>query len=169
VSDHERKFDDTSLERAIQALPRSQEPSRDLWPSLQAQLPRRQPRRSRFIWAAVAALAALYLSIWIRPEVSQVPIAQSSAPQVDTMTIESGLLNVYELEKAKQLANLSFTNPSINRQLAIWDGAVQQVRVALNYYPDEPRLLRQLDRLYRQQLNYLEELAMLDPQIAAFY
>lgn len=78
-------------------------------------------------------------------------------------------MNVYESQKAAQMAALGFTNPAVSRQLAVWDGAVQQVRGALSYYPEEPQLLLQLDRLYRQQLNYLETLAMIDPQVAAFY
>lgn len=160
--------DDAALERAIQALPRSQLPTRDLWPELQGQLPRRQARRKPLVWAAVAALAALYLSVWMRPDLGPAPLTTPVA-QVEASSAEISLLNVYESQKASQMAALNFTSPAVNRQLAAWDGAVQQVRGALSYYPEEPRLLLQLDRLYRQQLNYLETLAMLDPQVAAFY
>tara|TARA_R110001606_G_scaffold158271_3_gene301968 strand:+ start:253 stop:528 length:276 start_codon:yes stop_codon:yes gene_type:complete len=89
--------------------------------------------------------------------------------QLDAVSAEADLLNVYESQKATQFAALNFNNPAVNRQLAIWDGAVQQVRGALTYYPEEPQLLLQLDQLYRQQLSYLETLAMLDPQVAALY
>ena len=53
--------------------------------------------------------------------------------------------------------------------MAIWDGAIAQVRLALNFYPEEPPLLAQLDKLYRQQLAYLEQVAMTDPQLVAYY
>jgi len=161
--------EDDALDLAIQALPRSQSPSRDLWPQLQAQLPPRHARRAPWAWAAAAAVAALALSVWIRPDLGPGTISAPPLAQLDSPTAEHSLLNVYESQKAAQMGALNFSNPSVGRQLAIWDGAVQQVRGALSYYPEEPRLLRQLDRLYRQQLNYLETLAMVDPQVAAYY
>lgn len=160
---------DEALERAIQGLPRSQLPARDLWPELQTRLPRRQPRRARFAWVAAAALAALVFSVWLRPDLVPGAITTPPVAQLDSVTAEVSLLGVYESQKATQIAALNFTNPAVNRQLAIWDDAVQQVRGALSYYPEDPRLLLQLDRLYRQQLNYLGALAMLDPQVAARY
>ena len=114
-------------------------------------------------------MAALVLSIWIRPDLGPSSVTSPPLAQVDSPTAEHSLLNVYETQKASQMASLNFRNPSVSRQLAIWDGAVRQVRGALSYYPEEPRLLRQLDRLYRQQLSYLETLAMVDPQVAAYY
>lgn len=161
--------DDSALERAIQALPRSQLPARDLWPELQAQLPRRAPQRARFAWAAAAVLAALALGVWVRPDLVLGTATVTPLAQLDAASAQDSLMNMYESEKAAQLAALRFTSPSINRQLAVWDGAVQQVRSALSYYPEEPQLLLQLDRLYRQQLHYLETLAMQDPQVAALY
>lgn len=173
--------DDAALDRAIQALPSIQQPARDLWPELQArlqlrvqhreqqQVPQRKPQRARFAWAAAAALAALLLSVWMRPDLVPGTVTAPPVAQVDSVTAEASLLNVYESQKATQMAALNFTNPAVRRQLAIWDGAVQQVRGALIFYPEDPRLLLQIDRLYRQQLNYLETLAMLDPQVAAFY
>lgn len=160
---------DEALERAINALPRQRMPERDLWPELEARLPRRQPRRARIAWAAAAALMALYASVWLRPELPSEPVGAPSVATSYGATAESNLLNIFEEQKASQLAALSFQNPAINRQLAVWNGAVQQVRGALAYYPDEPRLLLQLDSLYRQQLDYLEGLAMLDPQVAELY
>lgn len=170
-SDHSATHapDDAALERAIQALPRSQLPTRDLWPDLLAQLPRRAPRRARLLWAAAAMLAALTLSIWVRPDLIPGTVTVPLVAQVDSITAEGSLINVYESQKATQLAALTFASPTVTRQLAIWDGAVQQVRGALTYYPEEPRLLLQLDRLYRQQLHYLETLAKLDPQVATLY
>ena len=162
-------LDDEALDRALQALPRSQLPARDLWPELQAQLPPRRARRAAWTWAAAAVVAALVLSVWIRPDLGPSNVTAPPVVQLDSPTAELSLLNVYESQKAAQMAALNLDNPSISRQLAVWDGAVQQVRSALNFYPEEPQLLLQLDRLYRQQLNYLETLAMVDPQVAALY
>lgn len=168
-SDKTQSSEDAALDRALQALPRNLQPPRDLWPELQAQLPRRAPQRARFAWVAAAALAALAISIWVRPDLAPVTVTAPPVAQVDSVSAEADLMNVYESQKATQFAALNFNNPAVSRQLAIWDGAVQQVRGALNYYPEEPSLLQQLNSLYRQQLNYLETLAMLDPQVAALY
>ena len=168
-SDNIQSPEDAALDRALQALPRSLQPARDLWPELQAQLPKRAPQRARFAWVAAAALAALAISIWVRPDLAPVTVTAPPVAQVESVSAEADLMNVYETQRTAQFAALNFNNPAVSRQLAIWDGAVQQVRGALNYYPDEPQLLLQLDRLYRQQLNYLETLAMLDPQVAAYY
>jgi hypothetical protein len=162
-------LDDEALDRALQALPRSQLPARDLWPELQAQLPPRRARRAAWTWAAAAVVAALTLSIWLGPDIGRGTVTATPVAQIDAARPEDNLIILYESQKATQLAALNFTSPAVSRQLAIWDGAVQQVRGALSYYPEEPRLLLQLDRLYRQQLNYLETLAMLDPQVAALY
>jgi ferric-dicitrate binding protein FerR (iron transport regulator) len=160
---------DETLERAVAALPRQRMPERDLWPELEARLPRRQPRRARIAWATAAALMALYAGIWLRPELpADIAVPPGVASSYEA-TAETHLLNIFEAQKANQLAALHFQNPAVSRQLAVWNGAVQQVRGALAYYPDEPRLLLQLDSLYRQQLDYLEGLAMLDPQVAEFY
>ncbi len=167
--DETRSPEDVALDRAIQTLPRSLQPARDLWPKLQAQLPRRAPQRARFAWVAAAAIGALVISIWVRPDLAPVSVPAPQVAQLDAVSAEADLLNVYESQKATQFAALNFNNPAVNRQLAIWDGAVQQVRGALTYYPEEPQLLLQLDQLYRQQLSYLETLAMLDPQVAALY
>lgn len=161
--------DDDALDLAIQALPRSQSPDRDLWPELEARLPRRAPRRAPLIWAAAAVLAALTLSIWVRPDPNPSSVTAPPVAQIDSRSAEIDLLNVYESQKATQLAALNFNNPAVYRQLAIWEGAVQQVRGALSYYPEQPQLLLHLNQLYRQQLNYLETLAMLDPQVVALY
>ena len=168
-SDKTQSPEDAALERALQALPKSLQPARDLWPELQAQLPRRAPQRERFAWIAAAALAALAISIWVRPDLAPVTVTAPPVAQVEPVSAEADLMNVYESQKATQLATLNFNNPAVRRQLAIWDGAVQQVRGASNYYPEEPQLLQQLNSLYRQQLNYLETLAMLDPQVAVLY
>lgn len=171
INDTQQSADarEQAFEHALAALPRQRMPQRDLWPELEARLPKRRPYKARMAWVAVAALFAVYVSVWVNPDPSTNLAPPAPIAQVDTQSTEARLLNVYEAQKASQLAGLQHNNPALQRQLAVWDGAVQQVRGALAYYPEEPRLLQQLDRLYRQQLNYLERLAMLDPQVAALY
>ena len=52
-----------------------------------------------------------------------------------------------------------------HQQLVIWDQAIAQVRRALQFYPDEPQLLSQLQQLYQQQLAYIKRATLQQPQL----
>ncbi|MCB1649197.1 MAG: hypothetical protein H7A05_09795 [Pseudomonadales bacterium] len=162
---------DEALERAIAALPRERQPGHDLWPALEARLtPRQSAWQGLAPWAAAAAIVLAAAGLWFQ-NLPAPPVAQNSAPSplLGGGDPVAELLSTYEREKGSQLASLPVSSPAIKRQLAVWDAAVGQVRQALQYAPGEPHLLAQLDRLYRQQLRYLEQLATIDPELIAYY
>lgn len=167
---------DDALDRAIAALPRERLPERDLWPELALRLPARQPAWKRAApWAVAAAIAIVASGLWFNQVPTSVPVAERTPPVQSpaqprvTNDPEAELLSTYERQKGAQLAALPANSPAVERQLAIWDGAIAQVRLALNFYPEEPQLLAQLNKLYQQQLAYLERVAMTDPQLVAYY
>lgn len=47
-------------------------------------------------------------------------------------------------------------------QLTTWERAIDQVSSALDYYPDDPQLLSQMQGLYEQQLGYLRLIGRVD-------
>ena len=44
------------------------------------------------------------------------------------------------------------------RQLLIWDKAQQQIELALQFQPDDQKLIQQLQRIQQQQLSYIAKL-----------
>lgn len=164
-----------ALDRALAALPRERMPERDLWPELALRLPPRVPLWKRATpWAVAAAIAVVASGLWFNPA-PPVPVADRTPPGLSPAQAEvrgdpvADLLSTYERQKGAQLAALPSNSPAIRRELAVWDGAIAQVRQALNYYPEDPQLIAQLSRLYQQQLGYLEQVAMTDPQLVAYY
>lgn len=154
---HSDESRDEALDRAVRALPRELAPERDLWPALAARLPARRQqrwRRQAGLWAAAAMLGALWLATLPAP----VPAPeQASSPMSDLaagVPVDALLRSVYESEQAAQLATLS---APVLPALAVWDDAIRQVHDALRFYPDDAYLLDQLDRLYRQRLQALQE------------
>ena len=69
------------------------------------------------------------------------------------LPLETQLQSIYETVHAAQLATL---NTPAHPELLVWDEAIDQVHEALRFYPDDPYLLDQLDRLYRQRLQTLQ-------------
>lgn len=157
--------DEVRLTQALDALARDIAPERDLWPELAQRLPEQNRTSTSPRWAAAAALAAIALSFWLIPSPPPEPVA-TTTPINSTA---ASLAVMYEQEKTTQMAMLSGVNPNIDRQLAIWDDAIEQVENALQYYPDQTQLLQQLNRLYQQQLHYLAGLSRLPPQVIALY
>lgn len=157
--------DEVSLAQALDALPRDIAPERDLWPELIQRLPEQNRTSTIPRWVAAAALAAIALSFWLIPSPPTAPVA-TTAPINSTA---ASLALIYDQEKTTQMAMLNGVNPNIDRQLAIWDDAIEQVENALQYYPDQAQLLQQLNRLHQQQLHYLGGLSQLPPQVVALY
>jgi hypothetical protein len=146
------------------------QPERDLWPDIAARLEPQHQHKPEYAaaptatqdkrtglrhWASAAALVLVTLIGW------QLVIAPEPATRATTMpTAELMLLQVYEQQKARQLAQMVAVAEGFDnwqQQLQIWDQAIAQVRQALQIYPDEPQLLAQLQRLYQQQLSYLNQ------------
>lgn len=170
------------LEQALQDLPREIQPNRDLWPELSARLAvsKQQPVEplpaspKRRYWQAIAAavILGLTLPLWLGLQTREeilVSATQSVAPQVDPIVghskhltpLASTLFSEFEREKARQLAQIKIVPSEFSdfqRQLDIWDRASAQVALALEFQPDDPKLLKQLTRLQQQQIQYISRL-----------
>jgi hypothetical protein len=168
------------LDEALQALPAEILPERDLWPAISARVDdhaqgaqqnrsaRSHKRSGRLAGlrrlAAVLALAVAGVLGWRILLLPEAPIDNFTGL---TLTSELALMNQYEQQKAGVLADLERIPEPFEdwrRQLAIWDQAVDQVRVALEYYPEEPELLNQMESLYQQQMDYLHLIAAVDKE-----
>ena len=155
---------DEALDMAVRALPCELAPERDLWPALAARLPeRRQQRRQRQagFWAAAAALGALWFTTLPAPAPESALLADQSAEREQVLAgllpLDVQLRELYETTQAAQLAALPL---QARPDLQVWDKAIAQVHGALRFYPDDPYLLDQLDRLYRQRLQALQQAAL---------
>ncbi|GAB2922866.1 hypothetical protein [Rheinheimera gaetbuli] len=143
------------LDDAIRSLNNNIAPERELWTDIVSRLPDRRPARPPLgYWASAAALLLVGLIGW---QLAMLPAGSQRSAAMPTA--ELVLLQVYEQQKNQQLAQMvavaeGFDNWQL--QLQIWDQAIAQVRQALQFYPDEPQLLAQLQSLYQQQLSYIQ-------------
>lgn len=163
---------DTQLDQLLDRLPREMTPRRDLWADIESQLGDQhspavetaQRERHFFTanrWAAVFALALIGGLWWsdmgIDPSVNIEPFAQVPTDQQIAAT--------YEAIKAQQMSNFGQISPEFGNwqyQLAVWDQAISEVQGALNYYPEEPALLAQMQGIYQQQVDYLQLVSSID-------
>lgn len=152
------------LDEMISQLAPAIEPQRDLWPELSERLEPRQ-RRGYGRWLGVAAAAVLTFWFWPhQPE--ELQIAQNDAHQV--LAASSSLLEVsYQLglqlgqEQTRQLKTLQQIPEGFSdwaQQLAIWSKAQSQIELALQFQPDNAKLIQQLQKLQQQQLSYIAKL-----------
>ncbi|WP_214000879.1 anti-sigma factor [Arsukibacterium sp.] len=175
-------MNEQQFEQSLQHLARERQPERDLWPAIAArlELTHQQPGNGapvpmavaaqhhspRLIhWASAAAFLLVALIGWqlaILPAAGQRTVASPSAELI--------LLQVYEQQKSRQLAQVVAVAEGFDnwqQQLTIWDQAIAQVRLALQFYPDEPQLLAQLQQLYQQQLRFIQQATLQQPSITS--
>ncbi|MDX3774129.1 hypothetical protein QE250_08400 [Chromatiaceae bacterium AAb-1] len=139
------------LDQAVGNLPPDILPERDLWPGLAARLPAPKARLNYPLWLAAAVFGVVSILGYKLLMPYNGPAMAPSAELV--------LLQTYEQRKAEQLAVMTSVDQVFadwQQQMQVWDNAVGQVRYALSFYPEEPQLLTQLQRLYQQQLAYLQ-------------
>ena len=155
-------MNEQQLDHAIRGLSTELTPERDLWPDIASRLPARQVTKPPLgYWASAAAIVLVGLIDWqlaILPTAAQRSAAMPSA--------ELMLLQVYEQQKAQQLGQVRAVAEGFDnwqQQLQIWDQAIAQVRQALQFYPDEPQLLAQLQLLYQQQLSFIQQATLQQP------
>ena len=157
-------MNDQQLDRAINSLNRDIMPERDLWPAIAGRLPQRQSAKVQLaFWASAASLLLVGLIGW---QLTMLPTAAQRSAAMPTA--ELMLLQVYEQQKARQLSQVAAVAEGFDnwqQQLHIWDDAIAQVRRALQFYPDEPQLLAQLQSLYQQQLSFIQQATLQQPLI----
>ena len=166
------------LDQAISELPRGITPQRDLWAAIEPALQDRAAESwYRAVngrrWAAVAALALVGTLWWTQMDMPQpgqvipetLTVSTDQHADLPPLPADVQIIASFEQIKAQQLSELVYVNPDVGDwqyQLAVWDQAILQVRGALEYYPEEPFLLAQMQGLYQQQLEYLQTISALD-------
>jgi hypothetical protein len=156
------------------------QPERDLWPDIAARLEPQHQHKPEYAaapaatqdkrtglrhWASAAALVLVALIGWQLAIVPTSPQQTASAPNAELL-----LLQLYEQQKSRQLAQVVAVAEGFDnwqQQLVIWDQAIAQVRRALQFYPDEPQLLAQLQQLYQQQLCFIQQATLQQPLITS--
>jgi len=156
------------------ALPREMEPRRDLWPGIAARIAGRASGVRPARWwrpVALAAAAAVVVALVAQlprrgtgPEVVPVPAAAHSP--ADPL---KGMEADYERAVATLLAALEQrrgslspeTMASVERNLAIIDEAMAEVREALRQDPRSPELRHMLVSTHRKKLDVLRQVVKL--------
>jgi hypothetical protein len=143
---------DSELHMALRQLPRTVQPTRDLWPGIAARIGAGSPaqvralRRRRLPHLALAAsiaLLALGVTRWW-PQASVDPQAQMMQQQVTAMTRE------YDAALA-QLPQAALP-PVLAPGLQALDASAVQIRRALQQAPHSTRLIAQLQHTYALRL-----------------
>jgi tetratricopeptide (TPR) repeat protein len=159
-------MNEQQLDQAINRLTQQIAPQRDLWPELESRLTARSStdKPPLWQWATAAMLGLVSLIGW---QLALLPTAPGGS-QANMPTAELMLLQVYEQQKATQLSQVVAVSEGFDnwqQQLTHWDQAIAQVRQALQFYPDEPQLLAQLQSLYQQQLSFIQRATLQQPLI----
>ena len=171
---------DTQLDQLIDSLPREITPGRDLWASIEPRLDQRPAHETRSLqgwlaparrWAAVLAVAVLgatVLGAMLWSGIGIDPALQVALPAIEPahngqaleqVPADQQIAAVYTAIKSELLSSVGLVSADFGDwqyQLNIWDQALNEVSDALNYYPEEPALLAQMEGIYQQQIEYLQ-------------
>jgi hypothetical protein len=169
------------------ALPRRQEPPRDLWPEIAVEIARRRrfavvrsvAARPAARWTAgLAAAAAVAVAVWFVPRTTtRVPVADQPSPQTVAQPVAFGTgLDAfaaaerdYQRAAAELMAALDTRRASlspetvaaIDENLRVIDQALVEIRAALVRDPDSPRLGRMLTSTHEKKIQTLRRVLKL--------
>jgi putative zinc finger protein len=169
------------------ALPRRQEPSRDLWPEIAEEIARRRrftllrgaAARPGLYWAAgLAAAATLAAVVWLAPRSTPpAPMAAGPTPDpaVQRVSYGGGVETLakaerdYERATAELMAALDTrraslspeTSASIDENLRVIDQALAEIRAALEKDPASPRLGHMLTSTHEKKIETLRRVLKL--------
>lgn len=153
-------MNDDKLKTALKQLPREVDPSRDLWPGIEARLTRR-PRAVRSLWAyslaasvllAVAAGALWSVGLHHGRSTPQETVAVGTSPQ-DTYFAQRAAYAEQSVQTATNLAPA--TRGVILKNLRIIESSMQDMQSALDKDPNNPRLRALLFDLYQNEARLL--------------
>ena len=155
-------MNDDKLKAALKQLPREVDPSRDLWPGIEARLARR-PRAVRPLWAyslaASVLLAVVAGALWSvglhqgsKSGTPQTIVAQGSSQQ-DTYFAQRAAYAEQSVESATDLSPA--TRAVILKNLRIIESSMRDMQAALDKDPDNPRLRALLFDLYQNEARLL--------------
>ncbi len=163
-------------------LPRSVEPARDLWPSIEDRLQRTRPLPQSwrlpgpFLAAAAVVLVALAAGLAYWAGRAQVPVRGAAtqarngvALAADTMpaleAVQDDMLRARNELRAAVAARRADLSPETRRvvdeNLRLIDEAIARITAAFHDDPGNPELTRLLVAAYRQQINLLQRVAEL--------
>ena len=166
-----------SLLTQAAALPRRMEPPRDLWPAIQDRIAAgaARPRMAGSWWApmalavAAALVMALAATLLRRQGPSRSPA--SLVPALETVSVRpiGDAEADYERATAALLAALDErrgslspeTLAAVDRNLAVIDQAMAEVREALRKDPGSPQLTRMLAATHRKKVDVLQRVVKL--------
>jgi hypothetical protein len=170
------------LDEAIARLSRDITPATDLWPAISAQLTQQQSlqqtpplvrpqtadKQVQPYWWASAAAILLAVSVWLQWPANHLDSGQTAALHApvtgSSVAVDYGLLesqrHIRQAEKLQlmQLKQIPAGFANWQQQLAIWQQASEQVTLALATDPNNLKLIRKLNLLQQQQLNYIRKL-----------
>ena len=169
------------------ALPRQQQPARDLWPDVAAEIARRQrfalvasaARRPSLWWAAgLAAAASVALVLWMVPHDSgrgDEIAGPGPAGRVQPAAAGAGLEGLEEAERDYERATAELmaalgarraslspeTSAAIDENLRVIDQALAEIRAALERDPGSARLGRMLASTHQKKIETLRRVLKL--------
>lgn len=174
-----RLADAAVLSQAAQELPREIAPECDLWPAIGAEIERAIVVRDHFggavlrRWRPWAVAAAAVLALVVAYQLGRRAATQPAASQtvairatmdepIDGMPDASARAG-YRQARDELLAALDLRREAlspetlavVDRNLAVIEHSIEGIRTALEADPGNPRLVRRLGFIYRQQLDLL--------------
>ncbi|MGD9020620.1 MAG: hypothetical protein PVF46_02395 [Lysobacterales bacterium] len=170
---------ETELQDAIGSLPKSIEPPRDLWPSIEARLGRaatgsgasRHPRAWQWPAMAAGVMLALAAGILIGRGMGEAPVEVAPYP-VAQFALAGGIETAEREYQAafRELVPLNYSGLSLETEdpealRKSWEDLVQAeslLMVALEQYPTNIYLNEKLLDLRSRQLRFVKQLALLE-------
>ncbi|HEV2212525.1 MAG TPA: hypothetical protein VGS99_04185, partial [Gammaproteobacteria bacterium] len=149
---------DSKLQRALDRLPRSVEPSRDLWPGIAGSLSNQRVPRPQPLWnyAMAASLligvgaAGLWFSLSQRLAPQTVNVAQlAPANGEDAYLLQRAAFAERSIQNAPNLAPA--TRTVIMNNLKIIENSIAQIQQAVIHDPSNPQLQGLLTSLYQDE------------------
>ena len=170
-----------SLRRQVEALPRSIEPERDLWPEIEGRIatakvvPGRFGRRALMAAAATVLVVSSVITAYLvgrhQAASANYPAPTPAAAASDVLSASFSGIGIHDYRATRQqLLNViearrgelsPATMEVVLTNLRLIDEAMHEIALALESDPDNELLIKQLVSVYRQQINLLERAAIL--------
>lgn len=176
------------LAAAVNTLPRSVEPEKDLWPGIASAIQERRVVRDAFDrppwahqrpWLRLAAAAAVLVAAVTIAYMAGLERGRPrivSAPPFEEIYTQAAYGDLTDdLEDARDLlrASLEQRRPELSPEtwavvtdnLVVIDEAIVRIETAMEDHPDDGRLNRQLALAYRRQIDLLQRATLLPAEI----
>jgi hypothetical protein len=164
--------DDPELRARLRRLPREALPNRDLWPGVAGRIAPSRGVAVRRIFAAVApgiVAAAAVAALVLRPHGARTtPMASASSVEAAAPHLDAAVFAGepdYQRAELALATELASRRPAmapgeaavLDQSLLVVDDAIASTRQALVRDPDDADLRAELDRVWRDKLDLLEQ------------